>query len=73
MQTPTQEVFSVGIHTLHWLYVHRIEGTFFLFAGNMQTICFNDLADMQDLMPNQKSSHGDPICFKQYFKNTYKM
>ena len=57
MQTPTEDVFSAGIHTLHWLYEHRHEGIVFSSDGNMEPICFYDSAHMQDLS-SHKSSYG---------------
>jgi len=57
MQTPTEDVFSAGIHTLHWLYEHRHEGIVFSSDGNMEPICLYDSAHMQDLS-SHKSSYG---------------
>ena len=57
MQTPTEEAFSAGIHTLHYLVEHRHEGIVFSSDGNLEPICFYDSAHMQD-MSDHKSSYG---------------
>ena len=57
MQTPTEEAFSAGIHTLHYLMEHRHEGIVFSSDGNLEPICFYDSAHMQD-MSDHKSSYG---------------
>ena len=57
MQTPTEEAFDAGIHTLHYLVEHRHEGIIFSSDGNLEPICFYDSAHMQKLL-DHKSSYG---------------
>ena len=57
MQTPTEEAFDAGIHTLHYLVEHRHEGIVFSSDGNLEPICFYDSAHMQNLL-DHKSSYG---------------